>query len=95
MAFESVQRVPPHVAIRQEIAKHRKSVMVAAAGLGPLLEVLDAYLVTVESRLATLESGLSPDLMAKLMRVIDVGEKEGQLPRLIGVDVGPERCNEI
>jgi hypothetical protein len=55
MAIEKVDRVPPHVAIRQEIAKHRRSMMVAASGLAPVLEMLDAYIVSTEARLAALE----------------------------------------
>ena len=55
MAFEKVERVPPHVAIRQEIEKQRRSLMVAASGLGPVLDLLDAYVASTEARMSALE----------------------------------------
>lgn len=54
MTIENVQRVPPHVAIRQEIEKRRRSPLVAASGFAGTLGMLDAYIVTTESRLADL-----------------------------------------
>jgi hypothetical protein len=56
MAIEKLDRVPPHVAIQQEIAKHRRSMMVAASGMGPLLDILDAYITRTEARLALIET---------------------------------------
>lgn len=56
MAIEQVDRLPPHVALRAEIAKHRRSMMVAASGMGPVLEILDAYVASTESRFEALES---------------------------------------
>ena len=57
MGIEQVdsRRVPPAAALRAEIAKHRRSVMVAASGLAPVLEILDAYVVQTEARIAALE----------------------------------------
>lgn len=58
MAISEVTgRVPPAAALRQMIAERRKSTMVLAAGLGPLLEVLDAYVAVTEARLTALEAG--------------------------------------
>lgn len=51
------QRVPPAVALLQEIQKRRASPAVAVSGLGPVLDVLAAYIVTTEARLAALEKG--------------------------------------
>jgi hypothetical protein len=56
MASEKVERVPPAVALRQEIAKHRRSMMVAASGMGPVLEILDAYIVSTEGQLRELRA---------------------------------------
>lgn len=55
MAIEQVDRVPPHVAIRQEIAKHRRSPVVKVGGFGSVLEMLDAYVVATEARIEALE----------------------------------------
>lgn len=41
--------------IRAEIARHQRSVMVAASGMGQVLYLLDRYLVETEKRLARLE----------------------------------------
>ena len=49
------KRLPPATALRQEIEKHRRSVMVAASGMGPVLDMLDAYIVTTEARIEKLE----------------------------------------
>lgn len=54
MAIEKVDRLPPHVALRAEIAKHRRSMMVAASGMGPVLEILDAYVAATEDQLCML-----------------------------------------
>ena len=53
---EEKGRVPPAAAIRAEIARHRRSVMVAASGLGPVLDMLDSYIVATEFRLTKLEA---------------------------------------
>ena len=37
-------RVPPAAALRAEIAKRRTSATVQLSGLGPVLEMLDAYI---------------------------------------------------
>ena len=37
--------------LRELIAKHRSSVMVAASGMGPVLGVLDAYIVATDAQL--------------------------------------------
>lgn len=55
MAIERVQRVPPHVALLNEIDSRRKSLPVMAAGLAPLLEVVRAYIVSTEARLEAVE----------------------------------------
>jgi len=57
MSIERVQRVPPHVALLNEIDSRRKSVAVLATGLGPVLEVLRAYIVSTEARLEAVERG--------------------------------------
>lgn len=57
MAIEQVSgRVPPAVALRQLIAERRRSAMVLAAGLGPVLEVVDSYIVALELRITQLEA---------------------------------------
>ncbi len=58
MASERVDRVPPAVALRQEIAKHRRSVMVAASGMGPVLEILDAYIGEQDAHRAQVAAAL-------------------------------------
>jgi len=37
------KRLPPATALRQEIEKHRRSVMVAASGMGPVLDMLGGH----------------------------------------------------
>lgn len=54
MAIEKVERVPPHVAIRQEIEKRSRSPLIAASGFAGTLGMLDAYIVSTEARFATL-----------------------------------------
>lgn len=51
-------RVPPHVALRQEIAKRRNSASVALGGLGPVLDMLDAYIAATDARVAALEDAV-------------------------------------
>jgi hypothetical protein len=48
-------RLPPFEALRNEIAKLRASPLVALSGRAAALDLLDAYLVSTESRLAALE----------------------------------------
>jgi len=49
--------IPPAVALLQEIQKRRSSPAVVVSGLGPVLDVLAAYIVKTEGRLAALEKG--------------------------------------
>lgn len=60
MAIETVARVPPGAALVNEIDRRRASAVVQAAGLGPVLEMLRAYIVATESRLAALEAAAAP-----------------------------------
>lgn len=53
--MEPAPRVPPHVALLNEIAKRRTSLAVQASGLAPVLEMLNAYITATESRLSELE----------------------------------------
>lgn len=55
MAIEQVVKVPPVVALLNEIDARRRSVAVLAAGLGPTLEMLRAYVVETDARLSELE----------------------------------------
>jgi hypothetical protein len=55
MAITEVKgRVPPSAALRAEIAKRRGGAMVAASGLGPVLDILDAYVAVTDSELREL-----------------------------------------
>lgn len=50
-AKKVTERPPPAAALRQLIAEKRRSVTVLAAGLGPVLDVLDAYVVATQCEL--------------------------------------------
>lgn len=53
--IEKTPRVPPHVALLQEIEARRSSFAVQASGLAPVLDMLSAYIVATEARLKALE----------------------------------------
>ena len=55
MAIEKVERKPPSVAIREEIAKHRNSFMVKGSGFAPLLDMVESYIVATDARISALE----------------------------------------
>lgn len=58
MAIETSARLPPHVAIRQEIQKRRSSPAVQLSGLTPVLDMLDAYIVATSAELHDLRARL-------------------------------------
>jgi hypothetical protein len=47
-------RVPPDIALRQEIAKRRTSAAVVMSGMGPVLDILDAYVAAIGSEMRDL-----------------------------------------
>jgi hypothetical protein len=55
MTMASDNKQPAAAAIRAEIARHRKSVMVLASGAGPLLDLLERFVSEVDARIARLE----------------------------------------
>jgi len=55
MAIETA-RLPAFEALRNELAALRASPMVALSGKRGIVDMVDAYLVATESRLAALES---------------------------------------
>jgi hypothetical protein len=60
MAIET-SRLPPLEALRNEISKLRTSPMVKFSGRGDVLEILDAYVVEQDARIARLEVRLGAD----------------------------------
>lgn len=56
MAIENVDRIPPQVALLNEIDGRRRSMAVIASGMGPVLDMLREYIVTTEARIAQLEA---------------------------------------
>ena len=55
MAIESAPRLTPFVAVRLELAKLRASVVVQASGKAAVVDMVDAYIVQLETRVAALE----------------------------------------
>lgn len=58
MAIEPA-RLPPFEALRNEIAALRASPLVAMSGRRAALDLIDAYLVATESRVAALERAIA------------------------------------
>lgn len=52
---EAGARVPPHAALLEEIARRRSTAAVSFAGIGPVLDVLAAYVAATEARISELE----------------------------------------
>lgn len=56
MAIETGARLPPLAAIRNELAKLRSSAMVRMSGHAPTVDMVDAWLVSIDARVASLET---------------------------------------
>jgi hypothetical protein len=59
MAITNVtgQRVPPAAALVAEIDRRRNDGMVKLSGMGPVLDMLRAYIVQTDARLSDVEAG--------------------------------------
>lgn len=55
MAIETSPRVPPSVALRQEIERQRRTLPFFAQAYRPVLDLLDAYVAETDARIAALE----------------------------------------